>query len=87
MNSISVAIDYFGVAGSSNVEILSIQSSNARARKVAFNNLFRMAKACGQIARNAEPEGLSIFVNKAGGQRLQFLYSLPSNPKESTNAS
>jgi hypothetical protein len=77
VNSVSVSIDHFGVASNPAVQTLLNQSSNNKARRSALHNLFRMAKASGVTPRNAEPAGVAVFVNQAGGQLLQFLYFLP----------
>lgn len=77
MNMLSVSIDHFGIAGDPLVQRLLNQSSDKRARKLAFNNLFRFAKASGLIAREAIPCKVEIAVDKAGCQHLQFVYSFP----------
>lgn len=80
-------LDYFGVAGNPLIQALLNQSSNNRARKVAFNNLIRLAKACNLVPKDQEIFFVGVEVNKAGVPVLAFI-GLPETPKlkEHTNA-
>ena len=72
-NKVAVPVDYFGVAGSALTKELLNMSSNNRARKVAFNNLVRLAKASGILPKTAEVDTVSLEVNTGGIQHLVFL--------------
>lgn len=67
-----VSLDFFGIAGNYLILALQNQSSNNCARKVAFNNLIRLAKACNLLPKEAEPLLLALEVNKAGTLSLVF---------------
>lgn len=75
MKQIGVSIEFFGGSGSVLLERILNQSSNNRARKVAFNNFFRLAKASGLIPTTAIPLKVEIACDRAGQQHLQFVYN------------
>lgn len=74
MQARTVPLDYFGVAGDTIVRVLLDQSSNKRARKIAFNNMERLAKAAGLVPKDGEQLRFSLTINQAGTQQLEFLF-------------
>lgn len=72
-----VPVDYFGVAGNALVQDLLNMSSNKRKRRVAFNNLVRMAKAVRVLAGNSTVQDVGIFVDAGGSQWLVFREGTP----------
>lgn len=80
MTKTTCPLDYFGVAGNSLIQALLKQDSNNRARKVAFNNLVRLAKASGLVKKDFEVFFVGVEVNRAGVSVLAFLH-LPEMPK------
>ena len=78
MNSVTVSIDHFGIAGDSLVKELQNQSSNKRARKVAFNALASLAKASKLIAKNQKILRVALTVNLAGELKLEFISCVDS---------
>ncbi len=77
VNRALVPIDYFGIAGNASVLELMNQSSNKRARRVAFNNIDRFAKAAGLIPKNAKTTEVAVAVGQGGAQKLAITYELP----------
>jgi hypothetical protein len=73
MQKVTCAVDYFGVAGNSIVQALLNQSSNNRARKVAFNNLVRLAKASGLIRKDEDIWYVGFEINRAGAPVIAFI--------------
>jgi len=63
---VEYSLDHFGAAGSGIINSLLNQSSNQRARRVAFNDLGRIAKAAGSLPRNAFVVEAGVVVNKGG---------------------
>ncbi len=70
---ILLPIDFFGVAGNSIIRDLLDQSSNQRKRKVAVNNLGRLATASGSIPKGAFVVEAGVLVNKGGVIQISLL--------------
>lgn len=73
MINVKCNLDFFGAAGDPLIQALLNQSSNNRARKTAFNNLVRMAKAAKLVPKNEGVVYIYLGVNQAGTQQLCFL--------------
>jgi hypothetical protein len=71
---VEYTLDYFGAAGSGILSNLLNQSSNQRARRVAFNNFERIAKSAGSIPRGARVLEEGLVVNKGGVIKIFMTY-------------
>lgn len=74
LRSRTVPLDYFGVAGDTIIRVLLDQSSNKRARKIAFNNMERLGKAAGLVPKDGEQIRFALTINQAGEQQLEFMF-------------
>lgn len=82
MTNVTCNLDFFGAAGSPLIQALLDQSSNNRARKVAFNNLVRMAKAAKLVVKDAEISHISFVVDAVGIQKLEYTDATPRKKEE-----
>lgn len=73
-------LDYFGIAGSMVMKQLQDQSSNKRARKVAFNTLCAMAKGAKVLNATTRVVGICLEVAPDGTQFLTFNVLKGENP-------
>lgn len=73
---VEYSLDHFGAAGGGILAGLINQSSNQRARRVAFNDLVRIAKAAGSVQRNAIVLEAGLLVNKGGVIKLFLDYTV-----------
>lgn len=71
----TLSIDHFGAAGSQLIEQLLKQDSNTRARRVALNNIGRLAKATGIVPKKSSLETVGLVVNKGGLINLMIEFS------------
>lgn len=74
--NITLPIDHFGVVGAPLVADLLNQSSNRRKRKVAFNNLIRIARATKQIPKGYLINSAGLMTDTSGGLWLTFQVKL-----------